>query len=79
VNQIQSEGDAAEVLVEAQLEEGFQPPNTRDGGRDEDGSPKEIKPFEVPGCLRREEGDVAPAGGFKEGFIFSCCRGLVIV
>jgi hypothetical protein len=79
VNHIQSEGDAAEVLVEAQLEEGFQPPNARDGGGDEGGSPKEIEPFEVPGCLGREEGNMAPAGGFKEDSVFSCSRGLVIV
>jgi hypothetical protein len=79
VNHIQGEGDAAEVLVEAQLEEGFQPPNARDGGGDEDGSPKEIEPFEVPGCLGCEEGNVAPARGFKEDFVISCCGELVIV
>lgn len=79
MNHIQSEGDAAEVLVEAQLEEGFQPPNARDGGGHEGGGPKEIEPFEVPGRLGREEGNVAPARGFKEDFVFSCCRGSVIV
>jgi len=54
VDQVERERDAAQVLVEAIFEEGFQPTDAWDGGYYEEGGEEEEEPFEIPGCLGDE-------------------------
>ena len=54
MDQVEREGDAAQVLVEAIFEEGFQPTDAWDGGYYEEGGEEEEEPFEIPGCLGDE-------------------------
>lgn len=60
VDEVQGEGDAAQVLAEARLEEAPQPGRSRDRGDEEGGREEEVEPLVVVGGLGLEQRQVVP-------------------
>lgn len=66
VHQVEGEGDASEILVEARLEETFQPGQTRHTSYQQGRGPVQVKPLVVEDSLRLQEGEVVPTRRVNE-------------
>lgn len=61
MNEIEREGDVAEILDKSGFEEGFHKGNAWDGGHEEGGSDEEEEPFRVCNTGGIEVGEEVPA------------------